>query len=272
MVIVNASAAGPDRRGDHHPAGRAQQPAGRVDAARHRRGRQRDDGPAKRRARRSRTSPTRSIVQPLIDAYASRSGSSPSSPATDDMPIVLDRVPTQQGTDLTHIRRCAQKNGFVFYVEPTSSPGRTRRTGGRTTGSAIPQPALSMNMGADTNVDSASTSSTTRWGRSRPRSRTSTRPREDADRLPVPSSLHPPLSRSAGAGAAQDDPAQRGQPKTEAQAQLRRPLGDDRGVRRGHRQRRGRRSPLRAASCSRPAWSGSAGSARPTTGCTTSRR
>ena len=38
---------------------------------------------------------------------------------TTDTPIEVNRVPSQQTTDLAYIQRLAQRNGFVFHIEPT---------------------------------------------------------------------------------------------------------------------------------------------------------
>ncbi|WP_414569491.1 phage late control D family protein [Nostoc sp. CCY 9925] len=70
---------------------------------------------------------------------------------TTDVPIELQRVPRQWETDAQFIQRLAQRNSFVFYTEPvtfgvnTAYWGRENRLG-------VPQPALTMNMGAYTNL------------------------------------------------------------------------------------------------------------------------
>lgn len=73
---------------------------------------------------------------------------------TTDVPIEVDRVPTQQGTDLAFLRELARRNGFVFYIEPTLVPGVNTAYWGPDNRLGIPQPALTMNMGSETNVDS----------------------------------------------------------------------------------------------------------------------
>ena len=76
---------------------------------------------------------------------------------TTDIPIMLQRIPRQHETDLAFIKRLAQRNGFVFYIEPltfgvnTAYWGPDNRIG-------IPQPALTANMGSWTNVTSLRTS------------------------------------------------------------------------------------------------------------------
>jgi hypothetical protein len=72
---------------------------------------------------------------------------------TDDTPSELERVPTQQCNHLQHIQRLARRNGFVFYVEPTNVPGVNNAYWGKEKREGQPQPALTLNMGAQTNVD-----------------------------------------------------------------------------------------------------------------------
>lgn len=70
---------------------------------------------------------------------------------TTDVPIMIDRIPRQQETDLDFIKRLAERNGFVFYVEPVTI-GVNRAYFGPETRLSLPQPALTQNMGAATNV------------------------------------------------------------------------------------------------------------------------
>jgi hypothetical protein len=62
---------------------------------------------------------------------------------------------TQQGTDLNMIRRLAARYGYVFYVEPAELPGMNRAYFGPPAQISEPQPALSINMGAASNVRGA---------------------------------------------------------------------------------------------------------------------
>jgi hypothetical protein len=74
---------------------------------------------------------------------------------TRDVPIVVDRIPRQQETDLAFIRRLAERNGFTFYVEPVTL-GVNRAYFGPEVRASLPQPALTQNMGASNNVDALS--------------------------------------------------------------------------------------------------------------------
>ena len=68
----------------------------------------------------------------------------------------LDGWITQTETDLQHIRGLARQNGFVFYIEPGPLPGQSIAYFGPDVRVPLPQPALSVNMDAHTNVESLS--------------------------------------------------------------------------------------------------------------------
>jgi hypothetical protein len=72
---------------------------------------------------------------------------------TNDTPSDKERIPTQRCNDLQHIRNLAQRNGFVFFVEPADVPGVNTAYWGPEKRQGQPQPALSMNIGPQTNVD-----------------------------------------------------------------------------------------------------------------------
>ncbi len=72
--------------------------------------------------------------------------------------LPIDRIPTQNGTDLDYIRELAGKCGYVFYVEPGPAPGASIAYFGPDVRLPNPQPALNVNMDAQTNVESLSLS------------------------------------------------------------------------------------------------------------------
>jgi hypothetical protein len=41
----------------------------------------------------------------------------------EDIPLPIDRIPRQQGTDLAYINQLAHEVGYVFYVDPGPKPG-----------------------------------------------------------------------------------------------------------------------------------------------------
>lgn len=70
-----------------------------------------------------------------------------------DVPIPVDRIPAQQGTDLAYIKRLARQVGYVFYVEPGPVVGTNIAYFGPEIKLGIPQPALNVDMDALTNVE-----------------------------------------------------------------------------------------------------------------------
>lgn len=91
------------------------------------------------------------IVGKLLAKYA-KYGIAPNITPTTDVPIEINRVPSQQETDLAYIRRLAERNGFVFYIEPVV-PGTSQAYWGLDNRLGLPQPALSINLGPQTNLD-----------------------------------------------------------------------------------------------------------------------
>jgi hypothetical protein len=77
-------------------------------------------------------------------------------PVALDQPIPTERTPVQQGTDLEYLKTMAQRYGYVFYVEPGPAPGTNFAYWGPPKRAAVPQRALSVNVGPETNVESVS--------------------------------------------------------------------------------------------------------------------
>jgi hypothetical protein len=73
-----------------------------------------------------------------------------------DVPIPVDRIPAQDGTDLVYVRELARQLGYVFYIEPGPAPGTNIAYFGPKMKLGIPQPALNIDMDALTNVDNLS--------------------------------------------------------------------------------------------------------------------
>jgi len=67
-----------------------------------------------------------------------------------------DGFDTQTGTDLQYVRQHASRCGYVFYLEPGPAPGTSIAYFGPDVRIPVPQPALSVNMDAHTNVESLS--------------------------------------------------------------------------------------------------------------------
>jgi hypothetical protein len=77
-------------------------------------------------------------------------------PIFPDFTPVTEKIPSQTGTDLAYIRLLAQRNGYVFYVEPGPVPGANLAYWGPSIRIPLPQPALNVNLDAATNVESLS--------------------------------------------------------------------------------------------------------------------
>jgi len=75
-------------------------------------------------------------------------------PPTIDIPLPIERTPVQQGTDLTYLQEMASRFGYVFYVSPGPTPGVNMAYWGPPQRLGVPQRALSVNMGSNTNVTS----------------------------------------------------------------------------------------------------------------------
>ncbi len=73
-----------------------------------------------------------------------------------DVPLPIERTPVQQGTDLAYLTLLAQRNGYVFYISPGPAPFTNTAYWGPPKRLGVPQRALSINMGPDSNVESLS--------------------------------------------------------------------------------------------------------------------
>jgi hypothetical protein len=71
-----------------------------------------------------------------------------------DVPLPIDSIPGQQGTDLAYIRSMAEEVGYVFYIDPGPAPGISTGYWGPQIKVGPVQPALSADMDAYTNVES----------------------------------------------------------------------------------------------------------------------
>lgn len=93
------------------------------------------------------------IVAKIIGSYA-KYGLVPTvvPPPSMDIPIEVNRVPSQQKTDLEYIQELAGNYDYVFYVEPTAVPMVNKAYWGPKEYTSLPQKALTLNMGSFTNV------------------------------------------------------------------------------------------------------------------------
>lgn len=70
-----------------------------------------------------------------------------------DVPIPLERIPRQQGSDLNYIKMLAKDVGYTFYLKPGPIPGTSFAYWGPMLKVGLPQPALNLDMDAHTNVE-----------------------------------------------------------------------------------------------------------------------
>jgi hypothetical protein len=73
-----------------------------------------------------------------------------------DIPLPVQQIPTQQGNDLEYVQGLADEAGYVFYVDPGPVPGVNTAYWGPQIKVGPPQPALNIDMDAQTNVESLS--------------------------------------------------------------------------------------------------------------------
>ena len=73
-----------------------------------------------------------------------------------DVPLPIDRIPRQKGTDLQYINYLAEEVGYAFYISPGPKLGMSVAYWGPEIKVGVPQPALNVDMDAHTNVESLS--------------------------------------------------------------------------------------------------------------------
>lgn len=77
-------------------------------------------------------------------------------PVAVDPALPIERIPVQQGTDLEYLNQMAARHGYVFYVIPGPLPGVNTGYWGPPVRAGVPQAALSVDLGPETNVKSIS--------------------------------------------------------------------------------------------------------------------
>lgn len=98
--------------------------------------------------------PEMAIALKLIASYA-QYGLVPMviPPPTLDIPLPTERTPVQQGSDLQYLQQMAERFGYVFYVTPGPAPMSNTAYWGPPVRVGVPQRAISINMGPDTNAE-----------------------------------------------------------------------------------------------------------------------
>jgi hypothetical protein len=77
-------------------------------------------------------------------------------PVIPAVPNPLRKFDAHQGTDLAYVQALARDTGYVFYLDPGPRPGMSVAYWGPEIRHGSPQPALSINLDAASNVDSLS--------------------------------------------------------------------------------------------------------------------
>jgi hypothetical protein len=77
-------------------------------------------------------------------------------PIFTNAPVMTENIPTQTGTDLQYMKLLASRNSYVFFVSPGPTVGNSIGYWGPDFTIPVPQPALNVNMDAETNVQSIS--------------------------------------------------------------------------------------------------------------------
>jgi hypothetical protein len=77
-------------------------------------------------------------------------------PLFPDQSLPTEQMAFQQGSDLDYINHLAKKVGYVFYVTPGPAPGANIAYWGPEIRVGVPQPALNINMDAQSNVENLS--------------------------------------------------------------------------------------------------------------------
>lgn len=101
--------------------------------------------------------PAEGVVAAILAQYALYGIiPAPVPPVLLDVPDPIEQIPIQSGTDLNHLRILAQQAGYVFFIQPGPLPGASIAYWGPEVRVGVPQPALNVNMDAETNVESLS--------------------------------------------------------------------------------------------------------------------
>jgi hypothetical protein len=77
----------------------------------------------------------------------------PVPPPSLDLPLPIERTPMQVHTDLGYLQEMAGRYGYVFYVDPGPAPMSSLAYWGPPPRVGLPQRALSVNVGPESNVD-----------------------------------------------------------------------------------------------------------------------
>jgi len=93
------------------------------------------------------------IVEDILDGYQAQGVQKRvTRPSVESRRNADDTVPEQRATDLQHLRALAERNGFVFYLQPGAAPGQSVAVWGPEPRLGTPRAALAVDMGPFTNA------------------------------------------------------------------------------------------------------------------------
>jgi hypothetical protein len=93
-------------------------------------------------------------VVDILRRYADRGITAQvSQPDADSQESASQRLPSQHDTDLRHLVMLARRHDFACYMIPGPDPGTSACYWGRPVRAGQPQPAVSVDLGSDTNVE-----------------------------------------------------------------------------------------------------------------------
>jgi hypothetical protein len=126
-------------------------------------------------------------------------------PPSFEAPVPVERTPVQRATDLGHLVDMATRYAYVFFVTPGPAVGMNRAYWGPPPRLGAPQPALSVDLGPDTNVKTISfqnnaTDATVVEGAVQDRQTNATVPIRTVTSTRPPLALFPGLANPAMAG------------------------------------------------------------------------
>jgi hypothetical protein len=95
------------------------------------------------------------IATEIIESYRSQLGVVPKvvRPKFPDLPLATERTEVQTKTDLEYLTDMAHRHGYTFFVTPGREPMDNQAYWGPPRRIPVKQPALSVNMGSATNVE-----------------------------------------------------------------------------------------------------------------------
>lgn len=146
-----------------------------------------------------------SIVTEILNAYPDL-GLTPQITATSDVPNENQRITSQQGNDLNFIRELAKRNGFVFYIEPTTTPSVNIAYWGVENRKKSAYPPLTINRGPDTNIDAPITLSFDALAATEPQVKITDPSTKLSISIPAPGGLLSPLAQRSAPALRKTEP------------------------------------------------------------------